>query len=250
VSAPDLIAAAGAAVAAGIINALAGGGTLVSFPVLVAVGVPAVRANATNTVALCPGYLAGAYAQRADLEDQVRRTRSLAIVGGIGGLLGSILLVLTPENTFRTAVPYLILLSCALLAGQNRMRDWLNRHRDPTAPEHTVALAVGVFLGAIYGGFFGAGLGIMLLAILGLFSSEPLTRLNATKQALSFIINTVAAIFFAFSGKVEWQFVAVMAPASLIGGNAGGHLVRYIRPEALRMVVVIFGIAVAVKFWL
>src|SRR4051794_25029433 len=211
-SAPDLIAAAGAAIAAGVINAVAGGGTLVSFPVLVAVGVPAVRANATNTVALCPGYLAGAYAQRDDLEDQVKQTRVLAIVGGIGGLLGSILLVITPEDTFRAAVPWLILLSCGLLAGQNRMRAWLNRHRDPLGEQHTsrTPLTIGVFFGAIYGGFFGAGLGIMLLAILGLFSSESLVRLNATKQALSFIINTVAAVFLSFSGKVEWQFVAVM----------------------------------------
>jgi uncharacterized membrane protein YfcA len=275
-SAFDYLAAAGAAGAAGAINAVAGGGTLVSFPTLVAIGVPAVSANVTNTVALLPGYLGGSWAQREDLRPQLRSARPLAIVALAGGLAGSVLLVTIPASAFRVAIPYLILASCLLLLAQDRIREWLRPEgaggtgrsesgagpsggADPTGPRPvspsagtiycSPILLLTAFGAAVYGGFFGAGLGIMLLAVLGLFSTEPLGRLNALKQALSFLINLVAAIFFVFSGEVRWELVPIMAVGSVLGGIVGGRLVRVIDGVMLRRVVVVFGIAIAIAFW-
>jgi hypothetical protein len=262
----DYLAAAGAAGAAGAINALAGGGSLVSFPTLVGLGVPAVAANVTNTVALLPGYLAGSWAQRDDVRPQLRAARVLAVAAVVGGLAGSVLLVSLPGRSFRVAVPYLILASCALLLGQDRLRDWV-RPAVPAAPPAGSrpapvgspppapfaapgpVLVLSVFAAAVYGGFFGAGLGIMLLAVLGLFRAGSLIQVNALKQVLSFVINLVAAGFFAFSGHVRWELVPVMAAASLLGGAGGGRLVTVIDGVLLRRLVVVAGVGVAVAFW-
>lgn len=244
----DYLAAGGAAAAAGAINALAGGGTLVSFPTLVGIGLPAVTANVTNTVALLPGYLGGSWAQRDDLRPQLRSARILAAAAAVGGLAGSILLVTIPAGAFRAAVPYLILVSCALLLGQ----DWI---RQKVGAQHETATTWGpiptaaVFVAAMYGGFFGAGLGIVLLAVIGVFSAQPLVKTNALKQALSFVINLVAAVFFAASGKVRWEIVPVMAVAAVVGGLAGGRLVGVIPATLLRRVVVVAGVGIAVAFW-
>ncbi len=251
----DLVAAGAGAFAAGAVNALAGGGTLISFPILIAVGVPALSANITNTVSLTPGYFSGTMAQRADLVPQMARTKRLSVVGLLGGLAGSILLVLTPNAAFKSAVPWLILISCALLVVQNRVRDWV-RTRSSTAlavddTRHgSIGLLFTVFVASIYGGFFGAGLGIMLLALLGLFTDDSMRHLNALKQALSLVINLCAAVLFSFSGHVRWQLVPIMAVAALAGGHVGGRLSRVVNPTALRWTVVSFGVAVAVKFWL
>jgi len=255
----DYLAAAGAAAAAGAVNALAGGGTLISFPTLVGIGVPSVAANITNTVSLVPGYLGGSWAQRDDLRPQAKRARPLLAVAALGGLAGSILLVSIPAHAFRVAVPYLILASCVLLLFQDRLRDRLR----PPAPGQgdrvdpagaqlghwNAGLLVAVFGGAVYGGFFGAGLGIMLLAVLGLFSSEPLAKVNALKQALSFAVNLVAAAFFLFSGRVVWELVPVMAVASVLGGIGGGRLAKTVNAVVLRRLVVVAGVGVAVTFW-
>jgi hypothetical protein len=260
----DYLAVAGAAGAAGAINALAGGGSLVSFPTLVGLGVPAVAANVTNTVSLLPGYLAGSWAQRDDVRPQLRNARVLAVASVAGGLAGSVLLVSLPGRSFRVAVPYLILASCALLLGQDRLRDWV-RPAVPAVPPAGAGPAPGgppalfaapgpvlvvlVFAAAVYGGFFGAGLGIMLLAVLGLFRAGSLVQVNALKQVLSFVINLVAAAFFAFSGHVRWELVPVMAAASLLGGAGGGRLVTVIDGVLLRRLVVVAGVGVAVAFW-
>jgi uncharacterized membrane protein YfcA len=253
---PDFAAAAAASIVAGAVNALAGGGTLISFPTLVGLGVPAVEANVTNTVSLLPGYLAGSLAQRKDLQPQVVHSRWLAAVGGLGGLGGSVLLVTIPGHAFRAAVPYLIVLSCALLLFQDRIRSLVfgGPQSDAIdeaqrARQHVVPRTALVFLSAVYGGFFGAGLGIMLLAVLGLFSNDPLSKVNALKQALSFLINLVAAVFFAFSGHVLWAAVPVMAIGSMVGGLVGGRLVPVIREPMLRYSVILAGVAVAISFW-
>ena len=239
------VAVALGAAAAGAVNALAGGGTLISFPVMTALGVPAVEANATNTVALCPGYLGGAIAQREELRDTGPEVRARLIVAAVSGLAGAILLVVTSEAVFREIVPYLILLACALLATQNVLRRWLAGRR--RSDRRTLELA-GVAAASVYGGYFGAGLGIMLLAILGLFSPLSLDRLNAVKQVLALAVNVSAAAFLAVSGAARWDLVAVMAPASLIGGNLGGRLVRVIPAAVLRPVIVTLGVAVAVVY--
>jgi uncharacterized membrane protein YfcA len=249
----DQLAAGGAALLAGAVNALAGGGTLISFPTLVGLGVPAVAANVTNTVSLVPGYLSGSWAQREDLKPQLQQARLLAGVAAVGGLAGSILLVVLPAGDFRAVVPYLILLACGLLAFGDRLKpnppSGDLEAEDTRHQAHPRLLVFSIFLGSVYGGFFGAGLGIMILALLGMFSSEPLTKLNALKQALSFVINMVAAVFFMFSGRTVWALVPVMAVGSLVGGMAGGRLVRRIDADLLRRLVVLVGVAIAIAFW-
>jgi uncharacterized protein len=241
------VAAVAAAVAAGLVNAIAGGGTLISFPVLTAIGVPAIRANATNTVSLCPGYIGGTIAQRADLAGVQRGIRPQLVAAVLGGLLGSILLIVSSEAVFRQIVPFLILAACALLATQDRLRRWLAA-RSAGRRSHAVLELCAVTGASIYGGYFGAGLGIMLMAVLGLFSDLPFNRLNAVKQLLSFLVNVSAAAFLVFSGKVEWTLVVVMAPASLIGGHLGGKLASSLPPKKLRAAVIALGVVVAVVY--
>lgn len=236
-----------AAFAAGLINAVAGGGTLVTFPTLVAVGIPSVRANVTNTVALCPGYLGGAWSQREEMVGLEPLVRRLAVVGAAGALLGSALLLTISDSTFEFVVPFLILLACALLLAQDRLRAVIERHRPDGA--HRAALPAAIFGGAVYGGFFGAGLGIMMLAVLGILVSEPMRRLNAVKSTMALVINGVAALFFVFTGKVVWEIAPVMAVTSLAGGHLGGRIANRLDPRIFRVLVVLFGVAVAVKFW-
>ena len=245
--------AALAATGAGAVNAIAGGGTLLSFPTLVAIGVPRVSANLTNTVALCPGYFGGTYAQRADLVDQKARLRQVALAAALGGLTGSALLLATGEAVFKRLVPFLILLACALLGGQGWIRKVLRIGQrtagSSEAGTHSrVGAVVSAYFVSIYGGYFGAGLGIMLLAVLGLLFADPLPKLNALKQAMSLVINVVAALFFVASGKVLWSLAAVMAPASLLGGTLGGRLVGVVKPSVLRVVIVTYGTVLAVWY--
>ena len=240
------LAGAGA-VAAGTVNAIAGGGTLITFPLLTAIGVPSVRANATNTIALCPGYVAGTYAQRADLAGLGASIRSKAVAATLGGLSGSILLVSSSESAFDVAVPFLVLLATVLLAIQDRLRAWVvGRHNQGS---HATIGLIALFLTAVYGGYFGAGLGIMLVAVLGVFSDLSFTRLNAMKQALAILINISAAIFLSFSGKAEWSLIAVMAPAAMLGGAMGGRLARVLPAQRLRTGVIVLGLIVSIIYF-
>jgi len=244
------IFAALAAVAAGLINALAGGGTLITFPVLMAVGLPAVSANVTNTVALCPGYLGGTLAQSKDLKDQKKRLWILLPAGVLGGLAGGILLLNTGEKLFSDLIPYLILLASTLLAIQNPVRAWLTRRIEQGKASHaSEAWAFfPVFLAAIYGGYFGAGLSVIVLAVLGLALNDNLTRLNALKQGIAFATNLAAALFFVFSGKVNWTVALVMAVGALLGGALGGRLASRIKPATLRWIVVTIGFVVGMIY--
>lgn len=246
----SIVLAGLAAVAAGAVNAIAGGGTLITFPVLTAVGIPAVAANVTNTVALCPGYLGATLAQRKDLRGQERRLLLLVPAAVIGGIIGGILLLNTGERIFRELVPFLILLASCLLAVQDPVRAWLVRRAGRSGATGTGELGavLPVAAAAVYGGYFGAGLSVIVLAVLGLALEDTLTRLNALKQALSFSVNTAAAIFFLFSGKVVWPMAIVMAVGALIGGALGGQLAGRIKPSALRRIVVTVGIIVSVIY--
>lgn len=249
----ELLVVGLAALAGGAVNAIAGGGTLITFPMLTAVGVPAVSANVTNTVALSPGYLGGAYAQRADLEGQRGRLRLLAPVAVVGGLVGGVLLLATGERLFRDLVPFLILGASALLWFQDRVRTRVTRRLAersgaPGSDPHDVWVAMPTFLAAVYGGYFGAGLGVILLAVLGLVIEETLTRINALKQGLSFCVNVAAATFFLFSGKVVWSAALVMAVGALVGGSVGGRLAGRMRAELLRRVVVAIGFVVGIAY--
>ncbi len=239
-----------AAVAAGAVNALAGGGTLITFPMLTAVGVSAVAANVTNTVALCPGYIGGTLAQRKDLQGQGKRLWFVLPAGVIGGLIGGILLLNTGEKLFKDLVPYLILLASGLLAIQDPVRTWLTKRMGENSSkdgnEKWASLPIG--LAAIYGGYFGAGLSVIVLAVMGLTLEDTLTRLNALKQLVGFTVNVAAAIFFLFSGQVEWLAALVMAVGALIGGVLGGRLAGRVSPSTLRWMVVTIGVIVAIIY--
>ncbi len=242
------IAIAGlAAVAAGLVNALAGGGTLITFPALIALGVPPVAANVTNTVALCPGYLGGALAQRSDLMGQRRRLHLLIPAALIGGLAGAVILLATSTEIFRVLVPFLILLGCLLLAVQDRVRDWIRRRTEPVKGTGNEGLAiVTVSLASVYGGYFGPGLSVIVLAVLGISYDDSLTRLNALKQCIALAANTAAAVFFIFSGSVVWAFAVVMAAGALCGGAMGGKIAGRIDPSQLRWAVVGIGTVVGI----
>jgi len=241
-----------AAVAAGAINALAGGGTLITFPALTWIGIPAVAANVTNTVALSPGYLGATLAQKTEILDQRRRLWFLLPAAALGGLAGGLLLLNTSEKLFRELVPYLILLASLLLAVQDPLRRRLvaRAARSGAEPRHEGWAAVPVFFAAIYGGYFGAGLSVIILAVLGLTLDDSLTRLNALKQAVAFATNMTAAALFLFSGQVVWPAAAVMAVGALLGGALGGKLAGRIQPATLRRVVVTIGILIAIIYFI
>jgi uncharacterized protein len=247
----DLMLVGIAAVAAGLVNALAGGGTLITFPMLTAVGVPPVLANITNTVALCPGFIGGTFAQRRDLQGQGRRMWLLLPTGVLGGIAGGILLLYTSDSAFRKLIPYLILLAVILLAFQDQLRNWIvGRSADEGHWHLNEAWSVLlIFPSAIYGGYFGAGLGVMMLAMLGVVLEDSLTRLNALKQSLSFSINIAAAIFFLFSGQVVWPAAIVMSVGALAGGALGGRMAGTVKPTILRWIVVCVGLVVSLIYF-
>jgi uncharacterized protein len=234
-----------AAVGAGAINALAGGGSILTFPALIAAGIPPLAANVTNTVALFPGYVGGVFGQRRDLQGQSRRLLLLVPAALIGGLLGGLLILVSSERLFQSLVPWLLLGGCALLGVQDHVRGWLQRRSGVLG----IAWAVPpVLLAAIYGGYFGAGLSVIFLAVLGLTLDDTLTRLNGLKQALSLSANLTAATLFVGAGKVVWPAAMVMAIGALVGGSIGGRLASVIRPKALRAIVIAIGVSVAVLF--
>lgn len=241
-----------AAVAAGMVNALAGGGTLITFPILTAIGLPAVAANVTNTVALCPGYLGGILAQKDDLARQKQRLVWFVPAGILGGVVGGILLLHSGEKLFRELVPYLILMASLLLAVSDPLKAWLTRRVGKGAAlAETVSLGVlPVGLAAVYGGYFGAGLSVIVLAVLGLVLNDSLTQLNALKQAISFSVNLAAAVFFVFSSSVHWPVALVMMACALLGGNLGGRVAGKVKPAVLRWLVVGIGVLVAILYFL
>ena len=239
-----------AALAAGAINALAGGGTLITFPMLTFLGIPAVAANVTNTVALCPGYFGGTLAQWNDLKTQTKRLWLIVPASIVGGVLGGYLLLQTGEKLFKDLVPYLILLASGLLAIQDPVRAWLVRRMGEGHGAKLEKLTwLPVSLASVYGGYFGAGLSVIVLSALGLTLEDTLTRLNALKQAVAFSVNVAAAIFFVFSGKVVWSVALVMAVGALIGGTLGGKLAGKVKPSTLRWTVVTIGVIIAIIYF-
>jgi len=248
----DYILVGIAAVAAGIVNALAGGGTLITFPTLLAVGVPPIVANLTNTVALCPGFAGGIFAQAKDLHGQRRRFWTFLSVSAVGGVAGSLLLLHTGEHAFQALVPFLILFASGLLAIQGVVRIWLQQRSKKlevrSKPEALAIVLVG--LAAVYGGYFGVAMSVVVLMLLGWIINESLTRLNAVKQVVAFGANGAAAVIFLFSGRVLWMVVFVMAGGALMGGILGGHLAGRIKPETLRWTVVSIGLVLSMIYFM
>jgi len=239
----EILLLAGAGLVAGAVNAVAGGGSLISFPALLAVGYAPLDANATNIVALVPGYVGGVLAYREELTGQRERARRLSAVSVVGGAGGAVLLLLSPPGVFEALVPFLVLAGCALLAIQPLVPQ-AEGSRDRRG---TLA---ATFFAAVYGGYFGAALGVMLLAILGLMTSESLQRANALKALLSLVIAVVSGVLLGVFGPVAWGAAGIMAVTSLAGGRLGGALARKLRADVLRWAVVALGTVLAITFFL
>ncbi len=243
-TAASMALAGGAAVAGGFVNAIAGGGSLITFPALVALGLPAVAASATNTVAMCPGYLGATVAQRALLRGQRARMLRVLPVAALGGVGGALLLLATGEAAFGTIVPFLILLAALLLAGQ----DWIKRRLHAVTSRETL-VAVPIGLAATYGGYFGAGMGVMVIAALAICIDDTLTRINALKQTISLTVNIAAAIVFALSPETRWAFVPAMMVGALLGGVLGGALANRIPAAPLRATIVVLGVVLSIVYF-
>jgi uncharacterized protein len=243
----SLAAVAGAAFAAGAVNAIAGGGSLITFPTLVAVGLPPITASITNTVALCPGYLGAALGQRRDLAGQGRRAALVLPVAGVAGIAGGLLLLHTDDAAFDFLVPFLVLLAALLVAVQEPLRGWLFGGSHARRAEGWAILPIA--LAGIYGGYFGAGMGVMILAALGVVLADTLPRINALKQLVSLVVNVAAAGLFLGSGRIDWAYAGAMAGAALAGGALGGRVASRVPARALRVAIVVLGVALAAVYF-
>jgi len=238
-----------AALGAGVINAIAGGGTLLSFPALVAIGVSPVLANATNTAALVPGSLAGMLGFRRNLAEVPRWMLLLTIPSLAGGALGAVILLHTSTKTFSRLVPFLILGATLLLASQELIARRLRRFvesQERASPGWITFAFTFQFLVGIYGGYFGAGIGILMLAALGLLGMKDLHQMNGLKNLLAIGINGIAAAYFIASGAVLWRYAIAMALASIAGGFLGARLAHRLGRTFVRGAVVAIGLVMTI----
>jgi uncharacterized membrane protein YfcA len=245
VSAVDLLIIAGVALVAGAINSVAGGGSLILFPTLVALGLPTVAANVTNSVAQWPGYIGGIFGFRREYEGQRGRLIRFGITSALGGAAGSVLLLTTPSSAFDVVVPILVLLASLLLAVQPLLTSRLKREEADGTKGDPGWLYVALFLATAYGGYFGGALGVILVGVLGL-ALRRLKLANALKSALSAVTATITVIIFGVFGPVAWGVVAIAAPASLLGGFVGARIATRIPTKPLRIFIVVFGVAVSI----
>jgi uncharacterized protein len=232
-----------AGIAAGTINAVVGSGTLITFPVLLGFGYAPVTANVSNTIGLVPGNASGAYGYRAELRGQPReRVLPLAIASLAGGIIGAILLLSLPASAFKAIVPVFIAVALVMVVLNPRLAPWLAARRTKPRRESSRPATAGVFLSGLYGGYFGAAQGILVLAILGLALDEELQRINALKVVLVGLVNLVSGIIFIFAAHVAWGPALLIAGGSILGGVLGSRYGRKLPPPALRALIVIVGV--------
>jgi uncharacterized membrane protein YfcA len=234
-----------AGLGAGAVNAAAGGGSLITFPSLIAVGLPPKIANVTNSVAVCPGYLASVAGSFRDLGEQGRTLVRLLPTIIVGTAAGCALLLVTPAGAFSRAVPFLVLAAAAILALQDRIKTVVGHPHEMGTRRRAIALHGLVGLGCVYGGYFGAALGVMLVAVLGLLVQASLRRITAMKNVISAIEGVVTVVYFAISAPVQWGAVAILAPATIVGGYAGARVARRIPQRILRAAIVAYAVVVA-----
>lgn len=245
-TAPEAAAIFAAGAAAGTVNTIVGSGTLVTFPVLLAFGYSPVTANVSNTVGLVPGSIAGAHGYRAELVGQGRRAVRLGIISAAGGITGALLLLALPASAFKTIVPGFIAAALVLVLVQPWLAQRLAaRHGHPLAVRG--ALPVGLYAVGVYGGYFGAAQGILILALLGLASSQGFQRINGLKNVLAGLTNLVAGIVFVIAAHISWPVVALIAAGSVLGGHLGARIGRRLPPAGLRIAIVGVGIAAILK---
>ncbi|BAJ31495.1 MULTISPECIES: sulfite exporter TauE/SafE family protein [Kitasatospora] len=243
-----------AGVAAGTINTIVGSGTLITFPVLLAVGLPPVTANVSNTLGLVPGSLAGAIGYRAELAGQRRRLIRYGSASLIGGLVGAALLITLPGSAFEAVVPVLILTALVLVVIQPRVaRAMAARRAAGTAPARTDGgplLLACIGLTGVYGGYFGAAQGVLLLALMGMLLPDDLQTINGIKNVLAMLVNGVAAVFFLFTSHIDWTAALLIAAGATLGGALGARIGRRLPPVALRTLIVLVGLAAVTKLLL
>jgi len=240
---------------AGAMNAIAGGGTLVTFPTLVFVGLPSIVANATSTIALLPAALSSAFGYRKNVPSVARWLTLFAPVSLAGGLLGGILLVQTPSRVFDWLVPFLILFATILFMSHSAFNRFfrtrlMSAHSDSVSPASMIAAGAFQFAVAVYGGYFGAGIGILMLASLGMLGFENVHHMNTLKVMLGFLINVVAAVYFIGSGLVQWPDAGIMMVGTIIGGYGGAHFAQRIPQQRVRIAITAIVLAIsAVMFY-
>ncbi|HZM54615.1 MAG TPA: sulfite exporter TauE/SafE family protein [Acidimicrobiales bacterium] len=234
-----------AGLAAGTVNVIVGSGSLITFPTLLALGYPPVLANVSNTVGLVPGSMSAVAAYRRELTGQRSRLLKLGSASLAGSLVGATLLLALPHDVFKAAVPALIALASVLMAVQPRMSRRLEA-RGTRRLHGGAPLLVGIFLTGMYGGYFGAAQGVILIALLAIFIDDELQRLNGTKNALALTANLVAGLLFVATTDISWSVAGLIAAGSIIGGQVGGHIGRRLPAPVLRWTIVVVGLGVAV----
>ena len=243
-----------AGIGAGTINTIVGSGTLLTFPVLLAVGLPPVTANVSNTLGLVPGSVTGAIGYRRELSGQRDRLLRLGAVCMIGGVSGAVLLVTLPSKAFNAIVPALIAVALVLVVLQPRLTRAVQARRDregSTAPAHGgPVLVLGMLLASVYGGYFGAAQGVIYLSLMGLLLGEPLQRVNGLKNVLAAVVNGVAAVFFIVVAHMDWAAVGLIAVGATLGGLIGARVGRRLSPTVLRGLIVVVGVVAIVQLLL
>jgi len=243
-----LAAVAAAGLGAGTINAVVGSGTLITFPVLVGLGFPPVTANVSNNIGLIPGGFSGTWGYRRELAGQRPRLRRYGLASLIGGVIGASLLLVLPAGVFSAVVPVLIVLALVLVVAQPRLARRFAQADRPVSGRHARWLWFVVLLTGIYGGYFGAAQGVILVAALGALLDADLQRVNALKNALTTLVNLVAGLLFVVFAHPNWTLVLVIAMFSAIGGQLGAQVGRRLSPIVLRGVIVVVGLSALVKF--
>ncbi|HEX4466607.1 MAG TPA: sulfite exporter TauE/SafE family protein [Solirubrobacteraceae bacterium] len=242
----EIIAIAIAGTAAGTINTVVGSGTLITFPVLLAFGYAPVTANVSNTIGLVPGSVSGAIGYRRELAGQRRRALELGSMSLLGGATGAVLLLVLPASAFKAVVPAFIAVALVLTVLQPRLNRALAGHVASRSRRTLVLLPLAVYITGVYGGYFGAGQGILLLAILAVMLPQSMHRSNALKNVLAGTVNGVAGVYFIFAAHVEWAPAAIIAVSSIVGAQLGARYGRRLHPDALRALIVVVGVAAIV----
>jgi uncharacterized membrane protein YfcA len=246
-SVAEIAAIAAAGLAAGAINTLVGSGTLITFPVLLAFGYAPVTANVSNTIGLVPGSVSGAIGYRRELAGQRGRLIRLGSMSAAGGITGAVLLLVLPSSAFKAIVPVFIAIALILTLMQPRLARWLVEREIDLERRGAVLVALAVYVTGVYGGYFGAAQGILLLAILGVALAQDLHRTNALKNVLAGLVNGVAGLYFALAAHVDWGPVAIIAGTSILGAQLGARYGRRLPPDALRAIIVVVGVFAIVR---
>src|SRR4029077_5703816 len=243
----EIVSIALAGLAAGMINTVVGSGTLITFPVLLAFGYAPVTANVSNSIGLVPGSASGVFGYRRELAGQRARVLRLGTMSALGGVSGAVLLLALPAAAFKAIVPLFIAIALVLTVLQPRLAKWLSHRKIDLAHKRSVFMPLAVCVTGVYGGYFGAAQGILLLGILGVALPQSLHRTNALKNVLAGLVNGVSGLYFIFAAHVAWGPGAIIAASSIVGGQLGARYGRRLPPDALRALIVIVGVTAIVR---